>query len=283
MAISRGDKAIATKDFIKFSEESFKIIASDCEYKDNEPKFHNELEIKCCYEGSFNVIVSSRIYTMNPGDIIVINPYEIHENPKDMGGAGRYFSLVFDLNVLPDSYMSDDLLLQKKKFRNFIPSNPHLTETVVNIMREMRQKESDYRLAAKNLVEYLFILLLRVAISESNDSERTLEERELFEKISPSLSKIHSHYSKKLTLDDLAASCLMSKYNYCRCFKRVMGASPIQYLISYRIGIAETLLKNKPMSCEQVSALCGFDDISYFTRMYKKVKGVSPSQAKKSL
>ena len=282
MSVPHGDAIVATKDFIKFSDDGFKIIASEREYYDNEPKFHNELEIKCCCEGSFSVIVNSTVYTLTAGDIVVINPYEIHENPKDMGGAGRYYSLVFDLNMLPDSYMRDDILLGKKKLHNYIKGNELLGQTVANIVCEMSEMRSDYRLASKNLIEYLFILLIRNGFSECGDGERSVSERELMKKISPSLSKIHTDYAGSITLDDLAAACLMSKYSFCRCFKSVMGVSPIQYLISYRISIAKTHLKNKALSCEEVGRLCGFDDISYFTRVYKKVTGISPGLEKKT-
>ena len=59
------------------------------------------------------------------------------------------------------------------------------------------------------------------------------------------------------------------------------SSKPIQYIINYRISLAETLLKTTDNTIEEIAYACGFEDVSYFYRCYKKIKGVSPKKSRK--
>ena len=277
---TKKEKIVVTKDHIDFLDGELKIVADSREYHANAPKFHKEFEIKYCYEGCFNVIVNSEVYTMNPGDIVIINPYEIHENPKDYMGCGKYYLLVFDLDIFDKGYIGREFYSQRKKFQHLIQNNTVIQELIVLIVKELKEKKLHYQDIVSHLVEYLLVLLLREDRKENNEQVVGEDFNEI-KKISPSLELIHMNYMEKLTLEDLAKACHMNKYNYCRNFKKIMRLSPIQYLNVYRIGIAEMLLKNTMDSCEEIGYRCGFNDIGYFIRIYKKLRGVSPSKTRK--
>ena len=101
-----------------------------------------------------------------------------------------------------------------------------------------------------------------------------------YQAIEPAVGAIHSDYNKKLTSEELADRCSMSVYYFCRVFKRVMGVTPVQYQTEYRMRIAELLLRDGQLSVTAIVHMIGYEDETYFSRCYKKYRGISPRQEK---
>lgn len=90
------------------------------------------------------------------------------------------------------------------------------------------------------------------------------------------ISFISSHYTKKITLNDISQATFYSAA-YCENeFKKNTGKSIINYLIDVRINAAKKLLAESSMSCARIAAAVGFDDANYFSRIFKKRTGYSP-------
>ena len=138
---TKKEKIVVTKDQIDFSGDELKIVADSTDYLANAPKFHKEFEIKYCYEGCFNVIVNSEVYTVNPGDIVIINPYEIHENPKDYMSRGKYYLLMFDLDIFDKGSVGRELYSQGKKLQHLIQNHALMQELIVLIVKELKEKK----------------------------------------------------------------------------------------------------------------------------------------------
>lgn len=92
------------------------------------------------------------------------------------------------------------------------------------------------------------------------------------------ISFISSHYTEKITLDDISKITFYSSA-YCENeFKKTTGKSIINYLIDVRINAAKNLLSESSMSCARIATAVGFDDSNYFSRIFKKRTGYSPLQ-----
>ena len=91
------------------------------------------------------------------------------------------------------------------------------------------------------------------------------------------LRRIRVDYAKPLTLGDLAAEANMVPQYFCRVFKQVTGSSPVEYLNYYRVECAAELLCLENARVTDVALACGFKDLSYFIRLFKRTKGLSPS------
>ena len=90
---------------------------------------------------------------------------------------------------------------------------------------------------------------------------------------------IQQNFGKKLTVSELAgvANCCVSKL--CQDFKKQYGCSAIEYLLDVRLRYARDMLSNDPDVAVKTAALsCGFEDVSYFCRAYKKKFGVTPTE-----
>lgn len=84
-----------------------------------------------------------------------------------------------------------------------------------------------------------------------------------------------------LCLDDIAARFFISKVQLIRVFKNDYGVTPYRYFLSKKIDVAKEFLKNTDMTVRSVGEKLGFSDEHYFSKIFKRIAGISPGQYKK--
>ncbi len=89
---------------------------------------------------------------------------------------------------------------------------------------------------------------------------------------------IDVHFNEMLLLNDLAEQFFINKYYLTRVFKEQFGLSVSHYIMQQRITHAKHLLRFSDHSIEQIASLCGLNDANYFSRVFRKVEGVSPGE-----
>lgn len=87
---------------------------------------------------------------------------------------------------------------------------------------------------------------------------------------------LDQHYQEKISLDELSALFFINKFYLTRIFKEQFGISVNNYLTQVRITHAKQLLRFSDLSIERVGILCGLGDANYFSRVFKKVEGMTP-------
>ncbi|MEM1121887.1 MAG: AraC family transcriptional regulator, partial [Bacteroidota bacterium] len=100
------------------------------------------------------------------------------------------------------------------------------------------------------------------------------------ERIRQIYAYIDQHYQRKITIQEVAQLCNLGREAFCRYFKRATGSTFIELLNQYRISQAKRLLllnKNVSETCFE----CGFESLSYFNRIFKKVTDENPSDFRK--
>ncbi len=272
---------------ISFGSDDFRIEILSGKATRQETAFHETLEIKYFYEGEATLLLGSDIVVARSGDITVANPYEIHTNIISDSQESRYYLLMIDLDFFADNGIGDIdlrqiLLARGHRFNRLIRDNKRLQELIVRAFEELQDKKVYYRTVVKNLLCEFFVIMLRDELSDDAPQEHNPDKIRRHGVISPALHKIFTDYAKRLTIDELAGLCNISKYHFCRIFKEELGVTPVQYIMNYRISLAETMLKNEKQSIGTVARLCGFEDVSYFYRCYKKLKGTSPNKSRLS-
>ena len=269
---------------IDFHSSDFKITVCDKVSSSTELAFHEEIEIKYFYGADSAMMVNSRMLAVKEGDIVVVNPYELHSNMSIDAYDERYYLLMVGLdffNDIPDGVnLRKFLISDGKKIVNHIKGDKRLGIIIARVIEEMRDEKPYYRLIVKNLMSEFFALLLRDHISEVDASNHETLDIKSVKVISPALARIHASYGERLTVEELAELCFVSKYHFCRVFKQVMNMTAVQYLIKYRVDMADAMLGNTDKSVGEVIALCGFNDESYFYRCFKRIKGRSPKKRK---
>lgn len=96
--------------------------------------------------------------------------------------------------------------------------------------------------------------------------------------INQAVTYMKNNISGSIKLEDLARLCNMSKYHFCRTFKKVKGIPPIDYLRKLRIDKAKELLKTSGESLTQISIAVGFSDPGYFSKIFKQNEKMSPTK-----
>lgn len=96
--------------------------------------------------------------------------------------------------------------------------------------------------------------------------------------VAKTLTYIENNYMHRLTLSSISANVNLSTSYLCRVFKSEVGTSITSYLNNLRIRKAATLIKENTFSLKEISVMVGIDDQLYFSRLFKKCMGISPSE-----
>ena len=92
---------------------------------------------------------------------------------------------------------------------------------------------------------------------------------------------IDGNYKKKLTLDELSERFYLNKFYLTRIFREQYGITVNAYLLSVRITHAKQLLRFSDLTVEKIGQECGMNDANYFTRIFKKIEGITPGEYRK--
>ncbi len=281
------NKKVITTQKIDFKDGDFKIHVHQHASEFAEKAFHEEIEIKYYYEGRSALTVGSDVILAQPGDITVANPYEVHSNILTGEYSGKYCVIIIDLDFLSSTGREGldlrRILIEKGiKFVNHIKGDERIVAILKRIAEEVTERKEHYKTVVRSLVTEFFALMLRGYVNETDTESKPSSDVKKVKLIAPALSMIHLSYSKRLSVEELADACSVSKYHFCRVFKQVTNLTVVQYITSYRVDVAEVMLKSGADSIKDVAWQCGFDDESYFYRCYKKLKGVVPGKVKKS-
>ena len=105
-----------------------------------------------------------------------------------------------------------------------------------------------------------------------------LQEVKHVDRLERTLHYINSHYTEKISLEDAASYAALSPAYFSKIFKEEMNCSFTNYINKIRIDHAKTLLRTTPCTLIEISGLVGFEDQSYFSRVFKSIAGISPGK-----
>lgn len=99
-----------------------------------------------------------------------------------------------------------------------------------------------------------------------------------FDSIQIAVEYINQHITEDISIDGICTACYLSKYYFCRLFKKKIGLTVMEYVLKTRNSMAKELLADSRLSVTEISESCGFSSISYFSRAFKNETGVTPLQ-----
>lgn len=242
--------------------------------------WHEELELIRIESGEFEVTVNETAIPAKAGDVILVNSGFLH------GGTPRdcvYECLVFPVSLLFSqthaSHFLNQLDSQDLILDTYYPAGqaPLITELAEHLFTLLRQSETGNELQCLGIL-YQFMGILQTAGRYHPSEKSDISSHKNIYLLKNVLNYIEAHYAEKIELSTLARIAGMSPKYFCRFFSEMTGHTPIDYVNYYRIERACYLLVNTEDSITGVAMRCGFGDISYFTRIFKKYKGKPPRQ-----
>ena len=126
----------------------------------------------------------------------------------------------------------------------------------------------------------MFAQILQSGLYAENRQE-TVRSAHRIGKIKNVLEYVEKNYQSPITLNEMAEVAGMNPQYFCRAFKEIAMQSPMDYVIFYRLEQAVRLLDATDLSVMEVAMECGFNDCSYFIRVFKKQKNMTPNQYRK--
>ena len=248
--------------------------------------WHNEWEILRVLDGSLQFHIDNEQYCAQSGDIVLIRGGVLH------GGIPNscvYECFVFDLYGL---FRTMDMV--KKSLRPFyrqilIPHCLHsrgcddsflaTVNELMAIYHEGSEKDCKELLTIACLGK-LFATILKLGLY-SPAPEKNISNHRIGQ-IKTVLEYIEANYGSSISLDSLATVAGMNPKYFCRVFHSLTHQSPMEYVNFYRIELAAYQLDNIEKSITVIGSECGFAESSYFTKVFKKYKGVTPKEYRRN-
>ena len=146
------------------------------------------------------------------------------------------------------------------------------------MISELQRCQDDYE-------ELLTILMrhLLISIHRELQKERKLSDVYLDNEMDMAAQYFSDNYSNEINIKEYAQSRGMSISWFIRSFKKYTGTTPMQYIVSARIANAQLLLETTQYSVSEISRIVGYDNPLYFSRLFHKTKGFSPSEYRKKI
>ncbi len=234
--------------------------------------WHHEWELIRVIEGELLIFLDDKQQKINAGEIVLIPSETLHGAQPE---KCVYECLVFDLYGLIGKI--DSLNPSLRPFYNMevIPENyfTNRNKEAAAVLDIFSRKNSSPCTALETLSAIcgLFAWLIKEKRYRKNRSigRRSVE-------LKPVLEYIETHYNEDLSLDALANVAGMNARYFCKIFYVATKNTPMNYVNQYRIEHAAFLLDTTDLSVTEIATSCGFYDSSYFTKVFKKFKNVTP-------
>lgn len=246
---------------------------------------HDFYEIYFFLSGQVEYRVEGRIYTLQPGDLLLINPMELHQLIAEPGDTTyERFVLWIEKEYLES--LSTDTVSLTRCFDNTQPGHSNLlrpsharradiVQQFQEIVRESYGIEYGSGLYAQSALLRLMVELNRMALNLGREVVRHEESSPL---VSSVLLYISDHYHEPISLEMIANTFYVSKYHLSHEFSRIVGTSLYRYIMLKRLVIARQMLSSG-IAPGTVAVNCGFGDYSNFYRAFKSQYGISPGNS----
>lgn len=239
---------------------------------------NNHVEIYVYVSGNHQYIVENSLYELRRGDIVIINPREVHKAlPLDDKNLYERFYFLIDEHAL-DAFFHNPLLQilsRPSHFGNLISLEEEKREEVLRMLYGICDCFRDGR----NDQQRAFIFFLRILdeINQGLKTEnsfigRTAHTPELLEKI---LSYVAEHTAQIQSTAEISSAIGVTPQYLSGYFSKHIGTPLKTYIQAKKIALAKELL-SKGADVTQTCYECGFNDCSYFIRIFKKYIGMTP-------
>lgn len=284
--------------------------------------WHQEFEFLVLTKGRIEFTIEERIYELGVGDCVFINSNLLHSARTVDGHACSFFAVVFSYEALEDDIHSsfakkyirpvlNGKYLLEEYLREDNAENEHRELTKVtegikeidefpkrfsDVQRIPWQREVIFWLSQISecpehelephalLVRSRLLMVWNLMFHHGKSNRKNpLEENAAFERLAPVVKYMKENYAYEITLAELAKLIPMSEGQFCRVFKQNMKMSPMQYLLRYRILQSCHLLQETDKKIGEIANLTGFNNISYFNKVFLKVIGCTPKEYRNSV
>lgn len=232
--------------------------------------YHENIEILYILQGTGIVGCEAKDITVKEGDIVIINSNKLH-GIHSTASTLRYYCLIIDKTFCENSHIPiGQILLQD------LIQDHHIATAISSIAQEMSIASPYYKVAIKSYVLQLLVHLCRDYALVLGESYETRANPKILI-VKNTIHYIKQHFLKTLTIEEICQYVGFSKFYLCRVFKEITGQTLLDYINYLRCDHARKLLCSGSYNVSEAAEHSGFNNLSYFSKTYKKYMGKLPS------
>lgn len=249
--------------------------------------WHEEMEITLITKGCALYHIHLEPYPVKENDLIIIPPFFLHDIHQIENKPMASDSFVFHLDILnlknldacSIKYLSP-LYDGRYTLPYFIsPSNAHYNDflSLFNRLRTVyKHKEDGFELNIKAILFEFIALLFSKNIIMKNESVTMTKAHS--DKLKIVLDYIHQNLNRSLCVKELATLCNFNESYFMKFFRKYCGMTSIEYINTQRLELCATYLKESDLSIMDIALEVGFNNISYFNKLFKAKYNMTPKK-----
>lgn len=251
--------------------------------------WHEELEVIYVVKGSVIIGIQNDTFILGECDGLFINTNILHSVKKASEECVIY-SFVFASSLISGSGES---VYEQRFVKPLLASHdlpcvklkkeiPWQKEAAICILKAYEEFESDafgYELLVREQLSHMWYLIVTHILQ--NRRKEVQQETLEIKRMKVMMEYIQTHYQEAISLAVIARAASISEREALRCFQKTIHDTPISYLLKYRISQAAGMLLESDHTITEISSMCGFEDSSYFAKMFKRHIKQSPRMYRK--
>lgn len=264
------------------ADESKPLIVTSCgnykvksraEVRTSRPKGRKDYQLLYIAAGQGHFFIEGQERIVSAGNIIVYLPGQPQEYVYYKDDKTDVYWVHFtgsDVEKIIDYYnirLSENIL--------YIGTSPDYQWLFGRIIQEMQLCRPRFEELISLILRNIFILISRNLIG-ANRADNSLENE-----VELAMHYFRENYRSEINVEDYALSRGMSASNFYRVFKQISGSTPLQYILKLRLSNAQNLLENSNLTIAEIASAVGYENPLYFSRLFHKHIGVSPSEYRK--
>lgn len=236
--------------------------------------WHEEIEILYFESGEATLICNLREHRVKGGDIVFVNGNELHT-----GSFGGSKSVYYCIHVNSDFFHNS--LSNEYAIFSTVISDVECADILRDIISRRDGKGFAESLYIRKRMLDFFLLLHNKGLCSVIDESEYKKRFKRLDTLNEIIGYIDANYTEALNISMLADRFYMSESYFSHFFKKRVGKSVIEYINEIRIRNAKRILEMEDLSISDVAGAVGFSDINYFSRKFKAIAGVTPSEYRK--
>lgn len=245
--------------------------------------WHDHMEWIMIKKGQARIQVDDVFVDMKTGEFAMVNSKQLH-SAQILEKGTEIIAIVFNEAIIRNSGLDNTeqlyfspYLNNELKLPNFLKANEYskeMNDSISRLVNEYTQKEKGFELIIKSEIFKVFGLAFRSFYQF--DHHINLSVRRNYN-LSGLLDYLRTSYDQDISLTEAAEMVSLSPNHLCKVFKKVTGKTLTKYIHHLRINEAERLLIEKDDAISEIAEKVGFGSVTYFGRVFKKIKNMSPS------
>lgn len=246
--------------------------------------WHKEVELFYMLQGALEYSTPQKKLFFSKGSAGFVNSNVLHMS-KAIDGIAPVISLLHIFNpilisgyigsIIDQKYVSPLVTSSGIEIISIYPDSPEHLQLLDTLRQSFELSEQNYyEIKLRAVLSELWCKLLDISkplIDNKNNSQTN-------DKIKMMMAFIHKHYYEKITIPQIASNAFISERECFRIFRNCLKMTPVEYITNYRIQRACYMLTESNESITYICQACGLGSSSYFSKLFHKLVGCSPTQ-----